>query len=60
MLGMDMGRRRYWRHYGGEPGLDHLLTTFQDLLERAGISAPSLTRMFVAHPARAFSLRGVA
>ena len=33
-MGMDAAKHSYWRSYGGEPGLDFLLTSFKEDLER--------------------------
>ena len=35
-MGMDAAKHRYWRSYGGQPGLNFLLTTFKDDLEKMG------------------------
>ena len=36
VMGMDAAKHSYWRSYGGQPGLDFLLTTFKDDLEKMG------------------------
>ena len=56
VVGMDMGRRRYWHSYGGQPGLAFLLTTLRDRLRASGVPDPVIHRFFVDNPARAFSL----
>jgi phosphotriesterase-related protein len=55
MLGMDAARRSYWLHYGGSPGLSHLLTGFSSDLRSAGISEAGLHDLFVATPAATYS-----
>jgi len=60
LLGMDMGRRRYWRAYGGGPGLDFLLTAFRSSLVAAGVTATQLAKLFVDNPWRAFAMRAAA
>lgn len=55
LLGMDAARRRYWRHYGGGPGLDFLLTTFARELRGRGLSTALLDRIFLTNPAETFS-----
>lgn len=55
MLGMDAARRGYWRHYGGKPGLDFLLTTFSENLKQCGVTDRQLQRIFVSNPAETFS-----
>jgi len=54
MLGMDAARRGYWRHYGGQPGLDFLLTTFSGNLKQRGVTAAALKRIFTGNPAETF------
>ncbi len=55
LLGMDAARRRYWRHYGGGPGLDFLLTTFARELRERGLSTALLDRILRTNPAETFS-----
>ena len=55
MLGMDAARRSYWRHYGGSPGLDFLLTKFTATLKSAGLTAEDLERVFIFSPAAAYA-----
>jgi len=54
VVGMDAARRRYYRSYGGEPGLGYLLGPFSDALEARGLG-PTRERLFVDNPARAFA-----
>jgi predicted metal-dependent phosphotriesterase family hydrolase len=55
MLGLDAARRGYWRHYGGRPGLDFLLTTFTENLKHRGVTDELLQRIFITNPAETFS-----
>lgn len=57
MLGMDAARRRYWKHYGGKPGLSFLLTEFWDSLRAAGLRDEDRAAIFVDNPARAYAFR---
>jgi len=52
LLGMDAARRRYYRAYGGEPGLRYLLGPFSTALEDHGIDADARRALFVDNPAR--------
>ena len=38
-VGMDAAKHTYWRSYGGEPGLDFLLTTFKRDITALGLGA---------------------
>ncbi len=58
MLGLDLGRREYWRAHGGGPGLGYLMGTFVPRLEKR-IGAEAVRRILVDNPARAFALRSV-
>jgi phosphotriesterase-related protein len=54
MLGLDLGRRDYFRSYGGGPGLSYLMDAFVPrLCRRVGQAAVEV--MLVGNPARAFS-----
>lgn len=54
MLGMDAARPAYWKSYGGEPGLNFLLTTFTEMMKARGLSEEQWQRIFVDNPARAY------
>ena len=54
LLGMDAARASYWRHFGGQPGLDYLLTTFTALLRQGGLTAEQWHKIFVANPAATY------
>lgn len=60
VLGMDAARRRYYRVFGGGPGLRWLLDGFTALLEAAGLDAAVRHRLFVDNPARLYAFAGVA
>jgi phosphotriesterase-related protein len=55
VVGMDAARRRYYRVYGGGPGLVWLLEGFRALLDAAGIDEAVRLRLFVNNPALAFA-----
>lgn len=55
MLGMDAARRSYWKHHGGAPGMNFLLTTFTEQMKSAGLTDHDLQRIFVANPAKAYA-----
>ena len=55
LLGMDAARRRYYRVYGGEPGLTFLLDGFSATMDEAGVDAATRDRLFIDNPARAFA-----
>jgi 5-phospho-D-xylono-1,4-lactonase len=59
MLGLDLGRRDYFRAYGGGPGLRHLLGDFVPAL-RQRVGDEVVDRLLVDNPARAFALASVA
>jgi 5-phospho-D-xylono-1,4-lactonase len=55
LLGLDLGRRDYFRAYDGGPGMRYLMATFVPRLERR-IGAEAVRRILVDNPARAFAL----
>jgi phosphotriesterase-related protein len=55
MLGCDLGRRDYFRSWGGGPGLAYLLTTFVPRL-RHRIGDGATDAILVANPARFYAL----
>lgn len=55
MLGMDAARRCYWKHHGGSPGMEFLLTRFTERMKSAGLSDKDLHRIFVENPKHAYS-----
>jgi len=56
LLGLDLGRRDYFRAYDGGPGMRYLMATFVPRLERR-IGAEAVRRILVDNPARFFALR---
>jgi phosphotriesterase-related protein len=55
LLGMDAARRRYYRVFGGQPGLTYLLDGFSTTLDKAGVDSTTRDRLFIHNPARAFA-----
>ena len=54
VIGMDMARNTYWKSYGGKPGLNFLLTTFKDELNKRGLMK-YFDEMFYQNPQQLFS-----
>lgn len=50
LLGSDISRQGYWRHYGGGPGLSFLPGAFREQLGRAGLEGTVLERIYVDNP----------
>jgi 5-phospho-D-xylono-1,4-lactonase len=59
MLGLDLGRRDYFRAYGGGPSMRYLLGTFVPRLRRR-MGDDAVDRILVDNPARAFALGAAA
>lgn len=59
MLGCDLGRRDYFRSYGGGPGMAYLMTTFVPRLRRR-IGEAATEAILVTTPARVYALTGTA
>ncbi len=55
LLGMDAARRKYWRSYGGKPGLRFLLSEFVPRLRSSGLNEEDIDAIFVRNPQRCFS-----
>jgi phosphotriesterase-related protein len=55
MLGLDLGRRDYFRAYDGGPGMRYLMDTFVPRLGRR-LGAETVRRILVDNPGRAFAL----
>jgi 5-phospho-D-xylono-1,4-lactonase len=53
-VGMDMARNTYWQSYGGSPGLNYLLTTFHQQMDKRGLSG-YLEKIFFTNPRQLFS-----
>ena len=52
-VGMDMARNTYWKSWGGQPGLNYLLTTFQHQMKKRGLSQ-YLEKIFISNPQKLF------
>jgi predicted metal-dependent phosphotriesterase family hydrolase len=55
LLGMDAARRKYWRAYGGKPGLCFLLSDFVPRLRNGGLSQHNVEKIFIQNPQRCYS-----
>lgn len=53
-MGMDAAKSLYWKSYGGEPGLDFLVTVFKKDLEEMGLGE-FFKNIFFDNPAALFS-----
>jgi phosphotriesterase-related protein len=53
-MGMDAAKSSYWKSYGGKPGLDFLLTTFKDDLNKMGLGQ-YFENLFLKNPAQLYS-----
>lgn len=56
VLGLDLGRRDYFRSYEGGPGLRSLMASFVPRLRRR-IGEAAVETILVANPARVFAIR---
>jgi len=54
-MGMDAAKHKYWKSYGGSPGLDFLLSTFKVDMEEMGLSQ-YYENIFYENPARLFEI----
>jgi len=54
LLGMDAARRKYWRSYGGNPGLAFLLRDFVPRLRSGGLRQNDIDAIFVHNPQRCY------
>jgi phosphotriesterase-related protein len=55
LLGMDAARRKYWRSYGGKPGLRYLLHDFVPQLRAGGLKQDHIDAIFIQNPERCYS-----
>jgi 5-phospho-D-xylono-1,4-lactonase len=55
-VGMDMARSSYWKSYGGEPGLNYLLTNFTEQLNLRGLSN-YFEKLFYSNPQQLFCFK---
>jgi phosphotriesterase-related protein len=53
-MGMDAAKTSYWQSYGGKPGLNFLLTTFKDELQKMGLGQ-YYEKIFFKNPAQLYS-----
>jgi phosphotriesterase-related protein len=53
-MGMDAAKTSYWQSYGGKPGLNFLLTTFRDDLQKMGLGR-YYENIFISTPAQLYS-----
>jgi 5-phospho-D-xylono-1,4-lactonase len=53
-VGMDAAKKTYWKSYGGKPGLDYLLTTFKEELNKRNLSI-YFDKIFIGNPSNIFS-----
>lgn len=53
-MGMDAAKSSYWQCFGGQPGLNFLLTTFKEDLQQMGLGQ-YYTQIFIQNPARLYS-----
>lgn len=54
LVGMDAAKRKYWRSYGGNPGLQFLVRELPRLLRDAGLDDELLHSLLVANPAETY------
>jgi predicted metal-dependent phosphotriesterase family hydrolase len=59
VLGMDAARRKYWKAYGGTPGLAFLLRDFVPRLIEAGLTNADIKKIFVSNPAKCYAFRSL-
>jgi predicted metal-dependent phosphotriesterase family hydrolase len=55
VLGMDAARRKYWKAYGGAPGMAFLLREFVPRLRNAGLDEAAVRAIFVENPGNCYS-----
>jgi 5-phospho-D-xylono-1,4-lactonase len=55
LLGMDAARRKYWRAYGGAPGLRFLLHDFVPRLRSGGFRQNDMEAIFIQNPQRCYA-----
>lgn len=58
VMGMDAAKNEYWRSYGGQPGLDYLVTTCKKELNKRGLS-DYFEKIFYSNPSNLFSFQRV-
>ncbi len=55
MAGMDAAKRKYWKVFGGAPGMQFLVKELPALLRARGLGEDLLHRLLVSNPARAYT-----
>jgi len=55
LLGGDMGRRTYFKSYGGGPGYVYILERFIPRLREEGIAEEDIDSFLINNPKRAFA-----
>jgi phosphotriesterase-related protein len=55
MVGMDAAKRKYWKVFGGSPGMQFLVKELVEMLRVRGVSEDLIRRLLVSTPARAYS-----
>jgi phosphotriesterase-related protein len=55
-MGMDAAKHSYWKSYGGEPGLEFLLTTFRDDLKQMGLGE-YFDKIFYENPSHLYAFK---
>ncbi len=55
MLGMDTAKFKYWKSYGGAPGLSFLLIAFTQQLLEAGLTQAQWNALFIENPKETYS-----
>lgn len=59
MLGMDAARRSYWKHHGGAPGMNYLLTNFTEQMKSVGLADIDICRIFITNPAQTYAFKKI-
>ncbi len=57
-MGMDAAKHSYWQSYGGEPGLNFLLTTFKEDLKNMGLMQ-YYDKIFFTTPAQLYTFADI-
>jgi phosphotriesterase-related protein len=57
LMGSDLGSRKYWKAYGGSPGLEFLLLKFTRLLEANGMKGSAISKITSSNPGRALAFK---
>lgn len=60
MVGMDAAKRKYWRSFGGAPGMQFLVAELPHLLHQHGVDEKLLQKLLIDNPAAAYTFSPVA